>query len=245
MGITAIIQARLESTRLPRKVLLPLAGKPLLQHIIESLKSRQNISAIVLAVSEKSNNYELKNLAHKTGIHFFEGSESNVLSRFYYAMQKHPAEYIMRVTGDNPFTSGPLASLAFNYALKDSADLASITGIPLGTAVEIIKADALTQCFEKADTAYQKEHVTPFIKEHPKDFLIKRYAAPLDNPFPGLRLTVDTPEDYRLAQILYDELYTGEPVELSEVIKFIEKNNELININSHITQRPMTHAEKQ
>jgi spore coat polysaccharide biosynthesis protein SpsF len=148
MSATAIIQAR-------------LGGKPMVQQIIESLLAQKEISTIVLATSEESDNKELSDLAKKTNIEFFEGSRENVLSRFYHAMKKFGGDYIIRVTGDNPFTSGPFATLALNKAQHDRADLASISGIPLGTAVEIIKAEALSQCFLKAETSYPKEHVPP------------------------------------------------------------------------------------
>jgi len=244
MSATAIIQARLDSTRLPRKVLLPLGGKPMIQQIIESLQHQKEITQIVLATSNDNSNDELSVIAKKTGIQYFEGSRENVLSRFYHVVEKFGGDYIIRVTGDNPFTSGSLAALAYNKAKKNNADLSSISGIPLGTAVEIIKADALSRCFHEAQTNYQKEHVTPYIKENPDKFSIIRYDSTIENPFHDLRLTVDTPEDYELAETIYKNIYKGYPLELPEVLTFIKDNLDLIKINSHIEQRPMTHAEK-
>ena len=239
---TAIIQARMNSERLPGKSLLPLANKPLIWHIIERAKEIENISAVVLATGESKINDPLELIAAECGISIFRGSENNVLERYKLASDKHGSDYIVRITGDNPFTDPTYASMALEIAVESGADLSSLIKIPIGTAVEIIKKSALDEAFAMSHEGYHFEHVTPYIKEHPELFNIERHPATFENPFENLRLTVDTKEDYSLASKIYEALYKGKNFSLETVISFLEKNPELIKINTGIKQRGMTHS---
>ena len=176
------------------------------------------------------------------GIDVFVGSRENVLERFYIAHEEFGGDYIVRVTGDNPFTDPQYASLALKNAVRENADLGSFSNLPLGTAVEIIKSDALKTAYEKSTEAYHFEHVTPYIKEHPEKFLISRHVADMENSIENLRLTVDTPEDYDLAKIIYENLYREGPFGTGEVLDFLNSEPALVKINQNIEQRPMTHS---
>jgi spore coat polysaccharide biosynthesis protein SpsF len=239
---TAIIQARMNSERLAGKSMLPLAGKPLIWHIIERAKAIENISYVVLATGISKINDPLELIAHETGISIFRGSENNVLERYKLASDIHCSDYIVRITGDNPFTDPIYASMSLEIASESGADLSSLMNIPLGTAVEIIKKTALDEAFSMSHEGYHFEHVTPYIKEHPELFNITRHPASFENPFEHLRLTVDTIEDYTLASKIYDSLYKGKIFSLESVIAFLEKNPALVKINSEIKQRGMTHS---
>jgi spore coat polysaccharide biosynthesis protein SpsF len=239
---TAIIQARMNSTRLPGKSLLDLGGKPLLHHVIDRARAIEGVTTVVLATAHGEENIPLVELARVAGIDIFIGSLDNVLERFYIASQEFPADYIIRITGDNPFTDPEYASIALSIAAESSADLCSISNLPLGTAVEIIKKQALDEAYRSASKPYHFEHVTPYIKEHDEIFRIERHEVTFPNPFPDLRLTVDTDEDYRLARLIYENLYTGEIIPLKRVISFLSEHPEMAAINSNVRQRPMTHS---
>jgi len=241
----AIIQARMNSTRLPGKSLLDLCGRPLLSHVIDRAGAIEGVSEVVLATAHGDDNIPLIEIARSAGIETFVGPLDNVLERFYLASQKHPSDFIVRITADNPFTDPEYGSIALSIAVESGADLCSITNLPLGAAVEIIKKEALDDAYRSASKPYHFEHVTPYIKEHDEIFRIERHAVTFPNPFPDLRLTVDTDEDYRLAKLLYDNLYRGEIFSLNSVISFLSKHPEMAAINSKVRQRPITHSSQQ
>ncbi len=241
MKAAAIIQVRISSTRLPSKALLKLCGKSIIWHVIERAKLIQGVNTVILATGSGDENLPLVELAAQCGIESFTGSEDDVLERYYLASKDLDCDYVIRITGDNPFTDHESASKALKYAYANNADHCTTAGIPLGTGVEIIKKSALEKAFNEGKEPHHREHVTPYIKEHPELFKIVRYQSELINPFTDLRLTVDTAEDFKFIEILYNELYNNKPVTLAEVISFIQKNPELRFINSSIEQRPMTH----
>ena len=239
----AIIQARMESSRLPNKSLLSLSGKPIIAHVIERAKSIQGISTI-LAVPKTKPNDVLKKIADEYQIEFFQGSETNVLDRYYNAAINYDCDYVMRITGDNPFTDVQFAAATLEMAVKENADICSPENLPLGTAVEVISMTSLKTAHQEADLPYQLEHVSPFIKENPQRFKIIKFNAGLKFSIENLRLTIDTPEDLEFAQIISQNLYKGAPYPVVDIINFLETNSQLLLINSQIKQRSMTHYEK-
>lgn len=234
----------MNSTRLPGKAMMDLSGRPLLFHVIERIQATAGVDRIVVATCGGSENDAIIRLAESMGIDVFVGSEENVLERFYQASEKFGGDYIMRVTGDNPFTDAGYAATAVAIALSTSADSCYLSNLPLGTGVGMIKKKALDIAYRQSDRPHQQEHVTPYIKEHPEIFNIVIRKADVRNPFPGLRLTVDTPEDFELAAAIYRGCYRGRPFLLADTIRFLEQNPELAAINSKIEQRPMTHSSR-
>ena len=242
-SITAIIQARMQSKRLPGKSMLELGGKPLLYHVIERTQMIEGVDTVVAAVPLEEENTPLTDLAQTMDAKIFTGSMKNVLERFYFAIQRYGGDYIIRVTADNPFVDIDYASMVLDIAIESCSDLCALSNLPIGTAVEVIKREALEKSFQYADKPYHREHVTSYIKEHPEQFKIERPSANIDNTIENLRLTVDTPEDYKLAKLLYDNLYNEEPFPLSDIIDFVNENPALVYINNGIKQRPDTHSE--
>lgn len=241
--VTAIIQARMQSKRLPGKMTRDLAGKPLISHVIERAQRMEGIETVVLATSTNEEDKELIKIAKSMDCHAFAGPMENVLERYYLAVEKFECDYIARITGDNPFTDVDYGSMAVDIALESGSDLCSLANLPLGTAIEVIKRESLTKSYQKSNKPYHCEHVTPYIKEHPERFQINQFPVNLDNPFPKLRLTVDTEDDYKLASLLYNELYQGQPFSITDVIGYLKINPDLVSINETISQRPMTHSE--
>ncbi len=240
--VTAIIQARMNSTRLPGKAMMDLAGKPLLYHVFQRIQATAGVDRIVLATCHGADNDAIVSLAESMGIDVFIGSEDNVLERFYLASEQYGGDYIMRVTGDNPFTDPGFASETIKATLETGADLCYFPNLPLGAGVGMVKKTALDTAYQRSDQPHQREHVTPYIKEHPEQFTINIRDIELYNPFPGLRLTVDTTEDFDVAKKIYAGCFHGGPFPLQEVIRYIEKNPDIAAINCGVTQRPMTHS---
>jgi spore coat polysaccharide biosynthesis protein SpsF len=238
------------STRLPGKALAELAGKPMLFHVLERSSMIKGIGKTILATAHGSENLPLIELAKKMGLEAFAGSEHNVLERYCMASMNFPSDYIVRVTGDNPFTDIHFAGMAVRSALESNADLWAFNNLPLGTAVEVIKSETLYKTLNEASMPHQFEHVTPYIKENPRRFTIVRRSAEYKNPFKQLRLTVDTDEDLSLARALYGALDGGNPPDrmpqppgIDEIIACLEEHPEWAEINSAVEQRPMTSSE--
>lgn len=242
MKSTAVIQARVSSTRLPGKALKDLCGHPLIFHVIERAKKIKGVDQVILATGERVENRPLIEIAESMGISHFTGSEDDVLSRYWKSVEHINCDYVIRITGDNPFTDDYSASMALDYAIKQNADHCYISGIPIGTGVEIIKKTALEEANIKGLKPHHREHVTPYIKENPEIFRLKRYNAEVEILFPDLRLTVDTDEDFALAELLYNALYKGKPLTLSEVLNYVKINPSIKEINRDIEQRPFTYS---
>jgi spore coat polysaccharide biosynthesis protein SpsF (cytidylyltransferase family) len=218
MGRTGIIlQARLGSTRLPGKVLAPIGNRTILDHCI----ARLSISGlpIVVATTDQPEDDAVERAASRLGVQVFRGAEFDVLSRFIEAARAFTFTEIVRATADNPFVDAGAPGRTVAFRQRVGADHVLECGLPVGTAVEAVSLEAL----ERADTLicdpYDREHVTSFLRRDSR-FRALRAVAPGDLRRPGLRLTVDTPEDLEFIREVYATLDVGQNVPpLTAVIK--------------------------
>ncbi len=240
--VLAIVQARIASTRLPGKALMPLAGKPIVAHVLERALNIASVHQAVLAVPESDENTALFDAVKHLDVVFFQGSENDVLDRFFCAAEKFGGEYIARITADNPFTDSEYADETIKKAISGNFDLCAPEGLPLGCAIEVLSRSALARAHREGTLPHHREHVSPYIKEHPEIFSIVRFPVDIDSRYASVRLTVDTEEDYRLAAALYHELYRGQQFPLKKTLSFLDAHPELLEINKNIHQRPMTHS---
>lgn len=232
-----IIQARLGSTRLPKKVLKKICKKTVLEHIIERAKEVY-ADAIILATTKKREDSSLKNLAEKEKILFYAGEEEDVLIRFLEAAKKVNASYILRICADSPLFSIEWARIVLERIVNEKVDFVYTTGLPLGANVGAVTFDAL--CKEDAllpKHSPHREHVTSFIIKNPSLFNIIEIPAPKEFLRPNYRLTIDTKEDLRLFRIIYRKLYKGVPIPLKEAIELLDKNPALLKINESVKQK--------
>ena len=199
-----VLQARLDSTRLPGKALLPLGGRPLVLRVMEAL-NRVPAGLRVLACTEDSA-AAFAPLAAEAGFELLAGPKDDVLSRYCIALRKFGIRHFVRATGDNPFVFTDAASALNAEAMALGADYAGYSGLPLGAGVESVSADALFRAETGAAAPQEREHVCPYLYTHPELFLLHRPLAPRRWQGPDIRLTVDTPADYEKTQILYSEL---------------------------------------
>jgi len=220
---TAIIQARMGSTRLPGKVLKPICEKPLLLYIIETLKLSPVIDNIIIASSINKENDEIEAFAKKYKINCFRGSEENVLERFYQASQKYPDMYYFRATADNPILDIKNPELSLNYLIENNLDYAAIKGMPIGTILECFTKEALEKTYLTAASNEDKEHVTLFMKKNPS-FKAKYLKAKTELNFPKMRLTVDNPEDFDRVEKIISDLYTKGVPDIKKVIDYVNHN---------------------
>ncbi|MDR0324142.1 MAG: spore coat protein [Treponema sp.] len=198
--MTAIIlQARIDSTRLPGKALLLLDGKPLLLRVMEALNHVPADLRILACPDDSQSSFAP--LAKEAGYKLFTGPKEDVLERYCQAIRRFSIKRIIRATGDNPFVFADAATAINAEAIALKADYSSYSGMPVGAGVESILASALGHI--KTPTAFDQEHVCPYLYTHPDFFHLHRPLAPVRWQGPNIRLTVDTQEDFNRAEKLY------------------------------------------
>lgn len=239
MNVLGVIQARISSERLPRKVLKKISGKPMLVHVIERLKRSKMVYQILLATSNEPEDAILKDIADKCNIHFFTGPLSNVLERFLQVGRSYNAKNIVRICGDNPLVDYEYLDIMIYQHLRERADYTyNDSDIPLGTAGEVVSLDALEKIDHLTTERCYREHVTTYFLEFKERFKVWPVAPPLYLRGKNFRLTVDTEEDLKLIRKIYKSFYKeNKIIDLKKVIDFLEKDTNLLSINMNIKQR--------
>jgi spore coat polysaccharide biosynthesis protein SpsF len=199
-----ILQARLDSSRLPEKSLLPLGGRPLLLRVMEAL-NHVPADLRVLACPEDCVD-TFAPLVKEANFELVPGPKEDVLARFCLAIRRFKIDRVIRATGDNPFVFVDAAASVNEEALARSADYAGYSRLPYGAGVESVSAEALLKAEREAEAPYEKEHVCPYLYGHPELFSLHRPLALLPWQDPSIRLTVDTAADYEKACSLYEAL---------------------------------------
>ncbi|GKU76810.1 cytidylyltransferase domain-containing protein [Paenibacillus sp. L3-i20] len=241
MKIVAIVQARMNSTRLPRKVLMKLGNKTVLSHCIERLKKVTLIDEIVIATTTNKADEVIVAEAIKLNVSYYRGSEENVLSRYYEAAKQAKADVIVRITSDCPIVDPDLTNEVIQYFIDQNVDYVSnsyIRTFPRGLDTEVFSMMALEEAYTLADSPIQFEHVTPFIYQNPQMFRLAFYTHETD--YSHHRWTLDTEEDYQLLQEIMNYFQADEYVfDWKRVIGFIDQNPYLLQLNAHIEQKKL------
>lgn len=245
MKTLIIVQARMTSTRLPGKVLLPLAGEPMLTRLIERLRRVRRADGIVVATTTNATDDPIAALCAQLGVPCHRGSEHDVLSRYADAARVHGADVVVRITSDCPLIDPALIDqtiAAFDEGGSDYVSNMLPPTWPYGMAVEVFSAAALAQAHAEATQAAEREHVTPFLYWHPERYRLRNVASPVD--LSHHRWTVDTPEDYALVSRLFDHLMPNRPnFTQADVLALLEQHPDWIAINQHIRQKPATETQ--
>ncbi len=216
------VQVRVGSSRLPRKALLDLAGRPMIEHAMRSLA---RVPARVHAlVTDETSAGPLEPIASGCGFRVFVGPEEHVLRRYVLAARHFGVDEIIRATGDNPLVSWELARLAVAQRRRLEADFLAYDGPPLGTGVEVVRAAALEVALEESHDRYDAEHVSPFLYRNPQRFACVRLTAPPAYCYPQGRVTVDTEEDLRRVAALMQEIYDESPIPVIRLAHWFRAN---------------------
>jgi len=195
-----IIQARIGSTRLPGKVLKPMAGKKLLDHVIGRLAQLHYPAEIVIATTDLPQDDVVERRGLGMGVSVFRGSETDVLDRYYQCARKNCFDHVVRLTADNPFTDIEELGRLIELHLLDRNDYThSFGSMPLGVGAEIFTFHALERSTYEGLSPNHREHVNEYIQENSTLFKIGILEVSASKSNPTLRLTVDNEEDYRRA----------------------------------------------
>jgi spore coat polysaccharide biosynthesis protein SpsF len=239
MRTAIIVQARMTSTRLPGKVLMPLAGHPMLEQQVRRLRECRRAQEIVIATTTNSSDDPIAELAWRQGVCLFRGSENDVLGRYLGAARKACADVVVRVTADCPLidpgvTDRVIGELA---ARTDACDYASNVferTWPRGLDTEAFFMDTLARMDRLGRSPKAREHVTVLARaEKPELFLCHSVLDDQNNS--DLRWTVDTIEDMHLVRTIYDQLDLGGRVRpYSEILAWVRSRNDLVEMNHGI-----------
>ena len=197
MKIVAIIQARMDSTRLPGKMMLKVLDKPIIEHVFERVKDSQLINEIWLATTINTEDDVLANWAALKGEKFYRGSSDDVLERYWQTAKQAGADIVVRITGDCPLHDSEVIDLVINKFLSGKFDYVSNVNSPTypdGLDTEVFSFQALEKAWEEAKLKSEKEHVTPYVWKNSEKFKIDNVSNEIN--LSQERWTLDTKEDF-------------------------------------------------
>ena len=242
MKVLCIVQARMGSERLPKKVIRPILDQAMIIYTLNRLKKAKYIDEIVLATTVEITDEPLVNIVKKEGYKVFRGDENNVLKRFVDTYKKYGGDIIIRVTGDCPLIDPIIVDNVIAYFMANNYDYVRLD-VPetfiRGFDVEVFSAKTLLKVWEKVsslDNSHRyKEHVTLYIYENPDKFKIGFVRG---NEFynKDYRLSVDTLEDFKLVETIFN-YFQDEYIEAKKVVKYLDQNPSIANINKDIQQK--------
>ena len=232
--ITAIIQIRLNSSRLKRKALLKIQNLTLIEHLFSQLSYSTQIDKKIIATTTESIDNDIEKLANNIGIQCFRGNSLNVLDRYYNCAKSFDIDTIVRISGDAPLIDPIIVDKTIEYYKKNNFDYVSNffrRTFPIGTEIEIFSFKTLEKCWKTAQQSYEKEHVTPFIYEHPELFNIGfiEHSENLSN----LHWTVDRIEDFNFVEIILQKI-KERPVSMNHILNLLKLEPGLLKINGSI-----------
>jgi spore coat polysaccharide biosynthesis protein SpsF len=242
MSTLGFVQARMSSTRLPGKVLEPLAGRPSIVWVLERVARTPGLDGVALLTSDEPADKPLRRTGSELGIPVIAGSREDVLDRFQLAAERLGAELVLRVTADCPLVDpavlGELLALfrdtpALDYAAVATGAMAPRPGLrryPDGLDGEILSAATLASAWEESRDPYEREHVTPFVWRRPERFRLAVLNAPED--MGAERWTVDHAPDLAFVQAVYERLSGREPFGYRDVLELLAHEPALRELNA-------------
>lgn len=267
MKTVAIIQARMGSSRLPGKVLLDIAGKPMIQRVIERARRAQSLDTVIVATTIDASDNPIAAFAISMGVACTRGNLHDVLDRYYHAARTHNADIVVRITADCPAIDPALVDLTIQTLLDGGYDFVANRlpppfqrTFPIGLDVEVCTFAALQRAWQEADQPFQREHVMPYLYEglslHPvKNPMLKKEHCSLDNgvsprgfkvallnhapDYGSLRWTVDTSEDLELMRRIFGILEDKNDFTWYDLLAIIQKHPELVKINAQVRHKSM------
>ena len=239
--IVCTIEARMTSSRLPGKVLMPLAGEPALQRIIERIKRSKSIDEVVVATTENISDQPIIDLCNKIRCPYFRGSEHDVLRRVLDAAKLFNGEIIVEITGDCPLIDHRHIDKVVELFYSGEYDYAANCiepSFPEGFAVQVFPTKILEEVDKLTDDYIDRIHVSYYIYNHPERYRLIDWKAKGDMYWPGLALTLDEEDDYVLLNKIFNEFFPGNQDFSSEDVVFLlRRRPDLVAINAGVRRK--------
>ena len=236
MKIIGIIQARMNSERLPGKVMLDIMGKPMIWHMYNRLKNSKLLTNVVISTGEFENNASICEYAQNQNIPYYSGSELDLIDRLYQTAKKFNASAIVRVTADCPLVDPNIVDNLISEFIQNYDEFDIITNcktrtFPHGLDVEIYSTNILKKLWQEIKEPQLREWFSLYIEKNPTEFRILNITNSIDES--SLRWTVDYPEDFEFIKQIYENLYNENTVfGMSDVLNLLKIKSDLIQINS-------------
>ena len=227
--ICATIEARMTSSRLPGKILMEAAGKPMLEHMVERLRRVSMLEDIIIATTTNAQDDAVIKLAEKLQVRWYRGSEHDVLGRVLAAAKKNEVDIIVETTGDCPLIDPDIVSTTIEAFTSSNVDYVSNAleprTYPVGMDTQVFATSILADVASKTKDPEDREHVSLFIYNNPQIYELKSVRAPNHHLAPQVRLTLDTPEDLKLIRQVFGALYPNNPAfNLADILHFLSNN---------------------
>lgn len=234
MPVVAIVQGRVESTRLPGKILEPLAGKPALWHVIDRLRRARRLEHIGIATTTEPRDDVVEQFCGEHGITFFRGSEDDVLDRYYQAARAWRADPVVRITADCPAIDPVIVDEVIEGYFDGGFEIYGLAGeFPDGLDVTVFSFAALEEAWRHAKLPSEREHVSPYISKHPEKFRSGSYEK-----FRGLgqhRWTLDEEADLHFLREVFSRLYKPGAIFLTQdILDLLRREPALMELNRGI-----------
>jgi spore coat polysaccharide biosynthesis protein SpsF len=237
-NVVAIVQARMDSTRLPGKVLLDLGGWTMLARVVRRTSRASRVDGVVVATSTSASDDPVVEQCRALGVAWYRGSQEDVLDRYYEAAVAHRADVVVRITSDCPLIDPEVIDLVVGAFLDIEPDYASNTvyrTYPRGLDTEVVSFAALKRAWREALVPYQRIHVTPYFYQNPEIFAICPVIQRED--LSGGRWTVDTPQDLELLRAIYDRLGPDDAFSWRDVYRLLCDQPHLAELNGNVRQK--------
>ena len=239
MRVVAVIQARSGSTRLPGKVLLPVAGATLLERMVERVLCARQLDAVVVATTTDPADHPIRALCARRGWQVHAGHPTDLLDRHLQAACQLRAEVVVKIPSDCPLIDpgiidrvvGLFRQADWHYDFVSNLHPASY---PDGCDVEVMSLDALQTAWREARKPHEREHTTPFLWDQPRRFRVGnvRWETGRDLSMTH-RLTIDYPQDYALVRAVFEALHRpgAPPFTLEDILSFLDRHPEVFALN--------------
>jgi len=232
---SVIIQARMGASRLPNKVLMPLAGKPVLEHVIRRCQHSKLVDRVIVATTVDPKDLAVLNFVSALGVSVFCGSINDVLDRYYQATKLFEFQHIVRITADCPMIDPDIIDRVVGEYFEVEADYAANTlkeTYPDGEDVEVFSFDVLQKAWQEASMLSEREHVTPYIR---KSDVFKKINVTHNVDLSRQRWTLDEPRDYQKLSAVFDALYQKDAFfHMNDIVQFLARHPEIDRINEDI-----------
>ncbi len=244
MKMIATIEARMTSSRLPGKVLMPALGQPMLHHLVNRLRAVPSLNGLVIATTINAKDDPIEKFAKAEDVACFRGSEEDVMTRVIGAAESVGADVVVEITGDCPIIDPQLVEQAIRMFQVNDVEYfsnAHLRSYPDGMDVQVFRLETLKRSAEMTQDPLDHEHVTLHIRKHPEISRPMHLVAPPELHWPELGLTLDESADYELLKKIIEYFGRENPLfTCLDVIKLLRAKPDWVDINRKVIRKGNT-----